>query len=68
VSGDDRLVRNAIAQFDRSRIPEGLTQSRYPSHTPQIINTFSLFWIGMVHDYWMHRDDPAFVQARLRGV
>jgi hypothetical protein len=68
VSGDDRLMRNAIAQFDQSRIPEGLTQSRYPSHTAQIINTFSLFWIGMVHDYWMHRDDPTFVAARLHGV
>lgn len=68
VSGDDRLVRNAIVQFDQSRIPEGLTQSRYPSHTPQIINTFSLLWIGMVHDYWMHRDDAAFVSARLRGI
>ena len=67
-SGDDRLVRNAIALFDQSRLPEGLTQSRYPSSPPQIINTFSLFWIGMVHDYWWHRDDAAFVAARLRGV
>lgn len=68
VSGDDRLMRNAITQFDQSRIPEGLTQSRYPSHTPQIINTFSLFWIAMVHDYWRHRDDPAFIAARLHGI
>jgi alpha-L-rhamnosidase len=68
VSGDDRLVRNAITLFDQSRIPEGLTQSRYPSRSLQIINTFSLFWIAMVHDYWMHRDDAAFVAARLRGI
>jgi hypothetical protein len=68
VSGDDRLVRNAIQLFDESRIPEGLTQSRYPTTVPQIIDTFSLFWIGMVHDYWMLRDDPDFVGARLHGV
>ncbi len=68
VSGDDRLLRNAITLFDQSRIPEGLTQSRYPSHTMQLINTFSLFWIGMVHDYWMHRDDVPFVAARLPGL
>jgi len=68
VSGDDRLLRNAITLFDESRIPEGLTQSRYPSASTQIINTFSLLWIGMVHDYWMHRDDAAFVAARLDGV
>lgn len=68
LSGDDRLVRNAIEQFDRSRIPDGLTQSRYPSRNPQIIGPFSLLWIGMVHDYWMLRDAPAFVQARMKGV
>ncbi len=68
VSGDDRLMRQAIEQYDDSRIAEGLTQSRYPSRQPQIINTFSLFWIDMVHDYWMHRDDPAFVARRLAGA
>jgi hypothetical protein len=68
VAGDDRLMRNAIELFDLSRIPEGLTQSRVPASTPQIITTFSLFWIDMVHDYWMHREDPAFIEVRLMGI
>jgi alpha-L-rhamnosidase len=68
VSGDDRLMRNAIEQFDQSRLPFGLTQSRYPSTSPQIIPTFSLFWVDMVHDYWMHRRDDAFVAGRLLGI
>ena len=68
VAGDDRLLRNAIEQFDLSRLAEGLTQSRVPCCRPQVITTFSLFWIDMVHDYWMHRDDPAFVRARLTGI
>ena len=68
VAGDDRLMRNAIELLDNSRIPDGLTQSRYPSASPQIINTFSLFWIDMVHDYWMHREDEAFLRERLPGV
>jgi hypothetical protein len=68
VSGDERLMRNAIELYDRSRLAEGLTQSRYPSIVPQVINTFSLFWIDMVHDYWMHRPDEAFVKERLAGV
>jgi hypothetical protein len=68
VSGDDRLLRNAIDLFDQSRIPEGLTQSRYPSWSPQLINTFSLFWVEMLHDYWMHRDDAGFVGAHLDGA
>lgn len=68
VSGDDRLMRNAIELYDRSRIAEGVTQSRYPSVVPQLINTFSLFWVEMVHDYWMHRADETFVRARMSGV
>ena len=68
VSGDDRLMRNAIELFDYSRLPEGLTQSRYPSSSPQIISPFSLFWIDMVHDYWWHRSDDAFLRDRLPGM
>src|SRR6185369_7879461 len=62
------LMRNAIELYDYSRLPEGLTQSRYPSSSPQIINTFSLFWVDMLHDYWWHRSDDAFLRARLPGM
>ena len=68
VSGDDRLMRNAIQMFDDSRFSEGLTMSRYPSSMPQVIPPYSLFWIDMVHDYWMHRDDEAFVKTFLNGI
>jgi hypothetical protein len=68
VAGDDRLVRNAIEQFDQSRIPEGITASRYPSALPQYIPPFSLLWVAMVHDYWMLRDDEAFVRRFIPGV
>ena len=68
MSGDDRLVRQAITHFDLSRIPEGITASRYPSELGQYIPTFSLIWIAMAHDYWMHRDDPEYVRALLPGV
>ncbi len=67
-SGDDRLMRNAITQLDYSRLAEGITASRYPSVTPQQIPPFSLWWIGMVHDYWMYRDDKAFVRNFMPGV
>ena len=67
-SGDDRLARNAIEQIDDSRTSEGLTMSRFPTRLQQYIPPFSLWWIGMVHDYWWYRDDPAFVRARLPGV
>jgi len=68
VAGDDRLARQAIEAFDASRIPEGITRSRYPSSLPQSIPTFSLLYVGMLHDYWMYRPDPEFVRALVPGT
>ena len=66
-SGDDRLARNAINLMDHSRIPEGATQSRWPTHSTQIISTFSLWYIGVLHDYWMYRSDSSFIRDKLVG-
>jgi hypothetical protein len=68
VGGDDRLARQAIEAFNDSRIPDGLTQSRYPSSLLQMIPTFSLMWVGMVHDFWMYRGDAAFVRGQIPGT
>ncbi|HET7103944.1 MAG TPA: alpha-L-rhamnosidase C-terminal domain-containing protein, partial [Terracidiphilus sp.] len=68
VTGDDRLARQAIDAFNDSRSPDGLTRSRYPSMLPQTIPPFSLLWIGMLHDYWMYRPDPAPVRDSLPGA
>lgn len=68
MAGDARLARSAIAQMDDSRRADGLTMSRYPTRLPQYIPGFSLWWIGMVHDYWMFVPDPQFVKERLPGI
>ena len=68
MSGDDRLMRQALTHFDHSRIPEGITASRYPSDLGQYIPTFSLFWVAMVHDYWMHRNDSSYVGGLMPGI
>jgi len=65
VTGDDRLVKNAIELLGDSRTPEGLTQSRYPSFLPQYIPPFSLFWIAMLHDLWWYRGEKEFVAEYL---
>ena len=67
-TGDDRLPRQAIEAFHSSIIPEGITQSRYPSRHLQIIQNFSLLWIGMVHDFMYYRDDPAFVREQIPAI
>jgi alpha-L-rhamnosidase len=66
-SGDDRLMRNAINLMDHSRIAEGLSLSRHPSYSPQIISTFSLWYVGVLYDYWMYRPDSAFIKDKLQG-
>lgn len=68
VTGDDRLMRKAIMDFYHSRVPEGLTQGRYPSNRIQVIPPFSLYWVTMVYDYWMHRKDDAFLKPLLTAV
>ncbi len=68
VTGDDRLMRKAILDFYHSRVPEGLTQGRYPSSRLQVIPPFSLYWISMLHDYWMHRNDFKFVEQFLMPI
>jgi len=67
-AGDGRLMRNAIAHLNDSRTAEGATMSRAPTRQQQYIPPFSLWWIGMVHDYFMYVDDPSFVREMLPGV
>ncbi len=68
ISPDDRLPRKAIQLFGLSRLPDGLTQARYPSRDVQVIPPFALWWIGMVYDYALWRGDRHFVAALLPGV
>jgi hypothetical protein len=68
VADDDRLARQALLAFDQSRTPNGITRSRYPSSLPQTIPTFSLLYIGMLHDNWMYRPDPEFVRSLVPGT
>lgn len=42
--------------------------SRAPTRQQQYIPPFSLWWIGMVHDYFMFVDDEGFVREMLPGV
>jgi hypothetical protein len=67
-TGDARLMKNGIALLDSSRTAEGATYSRAPSNLQQYIPGFSLWWIGMVHDYFRYVNDPGFVRDMLPGM
>ncbi|CAF3525473.1 unnamed protein product [Fusarium graminearum] len=69
VSGDDRLARQAITQLHNSFQPRiGLTASRAPSSQLQIIPSFSLYWICMVHDHFTFHNDIEFIRPFLPVV
>ncbi len=68
VAGDTRLARNAIYQLYHSMQPMGLTKSAHPTEGVQIIPPFSLLLIGMIHDYYMHADDPDFIRPMMPGI
>ncbi|MEM1134363.1 MAG: alpha-L-rhamnosidase C-terminal domain-containing protein [Bacteroidota bacterium] len=68
LSKDDQLVRKAIKQFHRTILPEGLTHSRHPANKRQIIPGFSLYWVSMLYDYLMLRDDPAFIRQYIDEI
>lgn len=71
LSGDDTLMRQAITSFGASVLSEGLTQSRFPSHVPQIIAGFPLYWVMQVCDHHLYFGDAAFSRSflpRIDGV
>lgn len=64
-------MRQAITNFASSVTPEGLTQSRFPSHVPQIIAGFSLYWILQVCDHHLFFGDTPYARSflpRIDGV
>ncbi len=67
-SPDDRLPRKALRLFDESRKSPGFTQSRYPAYVQQTIPPFSAWWVAMIHDYAMWRDDAEFVRSLMPGM
>jgi hypothetical protein len=64
-------MRQAITNFASSVTPEGLTQSRFPSHVPQIIAGFPLYWILQVCDHHLFFGDTPYARSflpRIDGV
>ncbi|KAF7553526.1 hypothetical protein G7Z17_g3530 [Cylindrodendrum hubeiense] len=71
LSGDDRLMRQAISNFASSIGVEGLTHSRFPSHVPQLIAGFSLLWVLQVCDHHLFFGDTRYARSflpRIDGV
>ncbi len=62
---DHRLCLQALDTFAHSLRNEGRMSSRWPTWEWQDIPTFSLLWIGMLHDALMWGGDGAAVRPHL---
>lgn len=67
-AGDERLSRQALYQFDWSRGPDGLTESRFPSRLRQVIPSWSLHWITTIRDFVLCSGDLNTVSDLLPGA
>ncbi|REE86407.1 alpha-L-rhamnosidase-like protein [Paenibacillus taihuensis] len=68
ISGDDRMARRTLYDYHSSALPSGMLQSRYPSQYPQIIPSFSLYWIHMLYDHYMYFGDAELVRYYRRTI
>jgi alpha-L-rhamnosidase len=68
LSGDTRLMRNAILQGKYSITEEGLTLAAAPCIDAKIIPFFSIAWIGMIYNYWTYTANQEFVESLLPDI
>ena len=66
LSRDTRLPAKALEDFHRSILPCGLLPGKYPTAYLQVISTFSLHYIFMIREYYVHTGD-AEVLRRYRA-
>jgi len=52
ITDDHRLPEKAIRMLSLSQNGEGMILSRYPAKDEQIIPSFMLIYLLMIHDYW----------------
>lgn len=68
ITGDLTYFRNAIEQFNNSRLPDGNITSCYPLKANFAHPTYSLIWIDMLHDLMMVQGDKKFISPYLGEI
>lgn len=65
VSADDRMARRTLFDYHSSALPSGMLQSRYPSVYTQVIPSFSLYWIHMLYEHYLHYGNLGLIRRYL---
>lgn len=68
ISDDTRIVKKMISDLSQSQQPNGLLLANYPSRFYQIIPTFSIYWIMLLHMYYTYSGDAEFVKPYMGTV
>jgi alpha-L-rhamnosidase len=68
VGGDPRLALQAIDAFAESNVEGGIMEGAYPSRGHNVITTFSLAWIAMLHDWSLEQPDVVPIRRHLPRV
>ena len=65
---DDTLVRKMLVVFAESIDLSGFTMAAWPRTVRAVLPSFSLSWIGMVHDYALWRDDRGLIVSLMPTI
>jgi len=65
---DDTLVRKMLVVFSKSIDLSGFTMAAWPRTVRAVLPSFSLSWIGMVHDYALWRDDRGLIVSLMPTI
>lgn len=68
ISGDARLAKQCMEDFRRSQRADGTLNSCYPDSEPNVIPTFSIYYILMLHDFMMYHGDKKFIARHMGCV
>jgi hypothetical protein len=69
LTGDAQHWRNALKQFDDSRLPDGNLTSCYPLRSTFVHPTYSMIWVDMLYDYLLLRgSEDGFVKQFLPNI
>lgn len=67
-SGNDLHTRNALEQFNYSRLWDGNLTSCYPLRSTFVHPTYSVIWVDMLYDYLLWSGDSAFIRKFVSGI
>lgn len=68
ISADDRLARKCMDDFKRSQRYDGLLNCSYPCFGPNVIPTFSIYYILMLHDHMMYFGDKKLIEEHFPTI